>query len=238
MKIYEFEILKDKPALYHPGMDLVIISDVHLGLEGSMTSKGSYIPKFQLDEMEDEIEDMKQETGADRILVNGDLKNEFSISYAEKREVAEFVEHLQELFEEVILVRGNHDTGIEHVVEEKGLEMVDRHKEQGVLFVHGHEEIEEDFEVLVLGHEHPALALRDEVGVKEKVPCFLYGETENGKVIVMPPYSTISNGTEINQVPRDELLTPFLRENGVEGLKAVGISREAGVLEFPEVEKI
>jgi putative SbcD/Mre11-related phosphoesterase len=238
MKLLGFETVDSKPALYHPELALLVISDVHLGLEGSMTSKGSYVPQFQLDDMLEELKQIKEKTGADRILVNGDLKNQFSTSYTEKQEVEEFLEFLKEEFNEIILIKGNHDTFLDNTAEKHGLELRDHYSEDGYLFVHGHEEIEQEFDTVVIGHEHPALALRDEVGVTEKVDCFLYGEIEDGEIVVMPSYSKISNGSEVNRMPKNELLSPVLRENGVSNLKAVGISREAGVLEFPEVSKI
>jgi putative SbcD/Mre11-related phosphoesterase len=238
MNIFGFKTVDGKPALYHPEMDLIVISDLHLGLEGSMTSKGSYIPQFQLEDIKQELEEIVEKTGAERILVNGDLKNEFSTSYTEKQEVDEFLDFLKESFREVILVKGNHDTILDNTAEKHGLELREKYREDNVLFVHGHEEVDEEFDVLVIGHEHPSLALVDDVGVKEKVPCFLYGEIESGNLIVMPPYSKISNGSEVNNMPRSEFLSPVLRKNGVEELKAVGVSREAGLFEFPEISKI
>jgi metallophosphoesterase superfamily enzyme len=96
-----------------------------------------------------------------------------------------------------------------------------------------------EYETVVIGHEHPALALTDDVGVKEKVSCVLYGEMKNGKnIVVLPAYSKIANGSEVNNMPRQEFLCPVLRENGVSDLKATVLSREGGVFEFPEVSKI
>lgn len=242
MEILGFETIDSKPALYHPELDLIVLSDVHLGLEGSMTSKGSYIPRFQLDELLDELEEMKAETGADRILVNGDLKNQYSTSYTEKKEVEEFLEFLKKNFNEVILVEGNHDTILDNTAEKKNLELRENYLEKGILFVHGDKglgEFKTEFNTVVIGHEHPALALNDEVGVKEKVACFLYGKLKNDKqIIVLPAYSKISNGSEVNNMPRSELLSPILRENGIGNLKAVAVSREAGLFEFPELSKI
>jgi putative SbcD/Mre11-related phosphoesterase len=242
MQVFGFKVMEDKPALYHPEMDLVVISDIHLGLEGNMTSKGSYIPQFQLEEMKQELVEIKQSTGAERILVNGDMKNQFSTSYTEKQEVEEFITFLKEKFQEVILIKGNHDTFLENTAEKHGLEMKRYFVEGSVLFIHGHEkieEVEEEFSTVVIGHEHPALGLTDDVGVKEKVPCLLYGEVRDGlNLIVMPAYSKISNGSEVNNMPKNELLTPLLRESGVKDLKAIVISREAGRFKFPEISEI
>ncbi|AOV95287.1 hypothetical protein AQV86_05215 [Nanohaloarchaea archaeon SG9] len=246
MKVLNFETVSSIPALYHPGLDLIVISDLHLGLEGGMTSKGSYVPEFQLDELLEDLHEIRKRTEASRLLVNGDLKNEFKTSlYSEKAEIEEFIDETESLFDELILVEGNHDTFIESTVEEKGYELEKFFLEDGVLFTHGHIsleelEIEEEFDTVVIGHEHPALELKDEIGVKEKVNCFLYGKNTDGKgLIVMPAFSTISNGSGVNNMPSRELLSPVLRDFVEKSsLKALAVSREAGMFEFPELGKI
>lgn len=247
MKIQNFETVSSIPALYHRELELVVISDLHLGLEGGMSAKGSYIPQFQLDELLEDLEELRKRTEATRLLINGDLKNEFKTSlYSERTEIEEFIEKAENLFDEVILIKGNHDTFIESTVEDMGYELRDYFLEKEVLFTHGHislEELEiesEEYETVVIGHEHPALELKDEIGVKEKVNCFLYGESKQGKAfIVMPAFSTISNGSGVNNMPSRELLSPILRNKiNKDSMKAVAVSREAGLFEFPELGKI
>ncbi|MFB6175249.1 MAG: metallophosphoesterase [Candidatus Nanohalobium sp.] len=246
MNILEFETVGSLPAVYHEGLDLAVISDLHLGLEGGMTSKGSYVPKFQLDELLEDLREIRKRTRASRLLVNGDLKNEFKTSlYSERSEIEKFLDEAEDLFDELILIEGNHDTFIESTVEKKGYELEKFHLEDGVLFTHGHIsleklDVEEDFETVVIGHEHPALELEDDIGVKEKVNCFLYGRNSEGKaLIVMPAFSTISNGSGVNRMPSRELLSPILREfRDKSSMKALAVSREAGLFEFPEIGKI
>lgn len=240
MNICGFETVDSLPLLYHPELDLLVAADLHLGLEQSATSQGNYVPGFQLDRLKQDMEDARDETGADRVLLNGDLKNEFQTRYAERSEIEEFLEFLQGLFEDVIVVKGNHDTIVEETVEKTGLRLLDSYMEDDVLFVHGDTEVDEEFETVVIGHEHPALVLTDEIGVSEKVPCFLYGETSKGEnIVVLPAFSPIKKGTEINRTPQHELLSPVLRNRvDKDRLKAVGVSREAGVFKFPEIGKI
>ena len=212
-----------------------------------MTSKGSYVPQFQLSDMLDDLEKAKDLTGADNILLNGDLKNEFSRShFAEKKEVRELLEFLTDNFEEIYLIKGNHDTVLEDVLGEFSLEFEDYLVLDRVLFVHGHRSIEElegldedGFDTVVVGHEHPALSLVDDVGVKEKIDCFVYGEADRFNVVVLPAFAKVSSGTRINETPRSKLLCPLLRNSvDVSGLKALGVSREAGLFPFPEIGKI
>lgn len=245
MQIKEFKIVDTLPALYHEPSSTVVISDLHLGLEGSMTQKGSYIPPAQLEDTIEEIEKLQKETGADKLVINGDIKTEFSTSrYKEKEEINNFLETAADNFEDVVLIKGNHDTFLDSTLEEHGLRFLKYHVDSGILYTHGHISLEEldireDYSTIVIGHEHPALRLTDEIGVTEKIDCFLYGETEDGKdLIVLPAFSQISNGTDVNETPSSQLLSPIMR-NRVEksSMKAVGIDRSAGIFEFPEIGK-
>ena len=243
MEIFGFQTIEGYPAIYHPELNLVAVSDLHLGLEKSMTSKGSYVPQFQLEEVIDELRDIQEETYAEKILLNGDLKNEFNrSSYSEKQEVRDLLEALQDTYNDVIVVQGNHDNFIEETVEKQGLRLMERFETEEVLFTHGHREIEDigEFETVVIGHEHPSLSLEDEIGVVERVDCLLYGEADNGTgVIVLPAFSKISNGTRVNETPKSELLSPVLRNSiSFRSMKAVAISREAGNFSFPELREI
>lgn len=247
MKIKNFKTVSSIPALYHKDLELLVISDLHLGLEGGMSAKGSYVPQFQLDELLEDLEELRKRTEAKRLLINGDLKNEFKTSlYSEKKEIEEFIEKAESLFDELILIKGNHDTFIESTVEDLGYELRDYFLEREVLFTHGHislEELEvepEKYQTIVIGHEHPALELKDEIGVKEKVNCILYGKNKQDKYfIVMPAFSTISNGSGVNKMPSRELLSPILRNKiDKNSMKAIAVSREAGLFEFPEIGKV
>lgn len=246
MKILDFEIIDNLPALYCEKIDSAIITDLHLGLEGSLTSKGNYVPEEQLEEIKDNIVTIDKMTDADKLIINGDIKTEFSKNtYAERKEIEEFFNHVLKYFRKIIVVRGNHDTFIESVIDSERIKVKEHYLEEKILFVHGHEkideeEIEENYETIVIGHEHPALALRDDIGVKEKIDCFLFGDTKDGRhIMVMPAFSQVSQGTNINEIPKRELLSPILKEKvDVDKLEAIGISREAGIFPIPEIGKI
>lgn len=229
------------PALYHPETDMLVVGDLHLGLEAAATYEGNYIPQFQLEEVKEDVRKLKEEKDASKILINGDLKHEFKYNrFSEEKEIREFSDLLEELFEEVTVIRGNHDTFLEDVVAEFNIK--DSQMENGVLYTHGHSSVKPDkeYETLVIGHEHPALQLEDEIGVTEKIDCFLYGEMNNGKkIIVLPAFSKMAGGSAVNTMPQSELLSPILRnEVNIKGLKAVAVDKEAGVFEFPTLDQI
>lgn len=241
MEIFGFRTVDSLPALYHEESDLIAIGDLHLGLEAAVSYDGNYVPQFQLEEIKEDVKTLKQKTEASRILVNGDLKHEFKYNrFSEEKEIREFFELLDSLFDDVIVIKGNHDTFIEDFIGNGDLK--ENHLEGNVLFSHGHQSIkpEVEYQTLVIGHEHPALELEDEIGVTEKVDCFLYGEMKNGKnIVVMPAFSKMAGGSAVNIMPSKDLLSPVLRnEVNVGKLKAIAVDKEAGLFEFPEIEKI
>ena len=71
-----------------------LISDLHLGLEALMASGGVYLPKFQLDEMKDDIKEIIKKVNPKKMIINGDIKHEFSETTWEERE--EVRVHLRE----------------------------------------------------------------------------------------------------------------------------------------------
>lgn len=241
-----FEIVEPYPALYVPSIDAVVVADLHLGLESLMAKAGTYMPKFQLSEIEEDLDAIIEEVEPETLIVAGDIKHEFSeTSHGEREEVQELVGFLSDRVDEILLVKGNHDNYLHYAVEDAGnVELADRFLRDGILFVHGHELVEDletlDAEAVVMGHEHPALTLRDEIGVEEKLPCFLYGTMDDGRdLVVLPAFSKLAEGSQVNRVDVDDLLSPILkRKIDIGTMKAVGVDREAGLLEFPEVGKL
>jgi len=241
-----FETVNGYPAVYDPDLDALILADLHLGIEVAESYTGTLMPKFQLEEMLEEFAAMQEETGASRLVVDGDIKQSFSSgSGKEREEIERFLDKVSYMFEEVLLVEGNHDAALHYRVEDyTNVELADYFLRDGVLFLHGHERLDNlaelGAEMLVMGHEHPSLALKDEIGVTEKLPCFLYGEMKDGReLLVLPAFSHVASGTTVNEVLVNQLLSPILREDvDVDELQVVGVDREAGLFEFPRLGKL
>lgn len=261
----KFQVVGSYPALYIDSLDAVVISDLHLGLESLMAKAGTYMPKVQLEEVKEDLEAIVSEVEPEKLIVCGDIKHEFSsTTYGEREEVQDFIDFLSGLVEEILLVKGNHDNYLIYYVEDyDNVQLEDYYVLDDILFMHGHEIFEDletiDTNYVLIGHEHPSLALKDKVGVTEKIHCFLYGEmTETGfssddsrsstgevrsgrRLIVLPAFSGLAEGTPMNRVKnRDpDILSPVLKKKiDVKTMKAIGVDKEAGVFRFPEVGKI
>ena len=177
----------------------IIVADLHLGYEVAMAREGFYLPRV-FHEMVGSIEGLLRREKPKRLIIDGDLKHSFIPEWRERAELKAFFEEISPLVEEIVLVRGNHDVGIAWL-RELGVEVVDELELGGWKLVHGHKVVEG--ERFIIGHEHPAIRLRDEVGAVVKVPAFLIGE----KLIVLPAFSPWAYGNDVLR----EVVSPFLR---------------------------
>ncbi len=173
----------------------VVIADLHIGIELEYASKGIYIP-WQTKELIKKLEKIKKiEKNVKRLIINGDLKhNILKIDQKEIRHVLDFVNKAEELFEDVVIVKGNHDGKIQKIL--IGRKVVPYFVEEETLIMHGHKKIPEEIDVdrIVIGHVHPIL----KTGMKsEKV--FLRGFLDGKEVIVLPAFGDLCGGRDVKE---------------------------------------
>lgn len=199
-------------AAYIESLSLLAVSDLQLGQEEELRSHGHLVLDKELSGMKRRLGRLLRQTGATRLLFNGDIKHEFSrINQQEWSQILDLFDFFKEKAE-VILVRGNHDNMLFPIAQKRGFELVDYHVEGGFLFCHGHEVPPEDVlagaEVVIIGHEHPAVRFDDGVRA-ETAKCFLVGPWRGKQLVVLPSFSEMTVGTDIVTSPG---LGPFLGE--------------------------
>jgi hypothetical protein len=237
------EIINNLPAIYIKSIDAVVLADMHLGYEDLAAEGGVFIPKTQFKEEARMMKKILEKTKAKKIIIDGDVKNEFSPkTFHEFKEVEQMLKLLKENFERVILIKGNHDNYIYYATSKIGAELYDELLISDYFFVHGHKSLalkQLKARIIVIGHEHPVIGLYDEVGGKEVVKCFLVGKSRFGqKILVLPAFSTLSYGTEMNAVTRDELLSPLLKEVDLNEFNVFGVDEEVGILKLGKIKDI
>ncbi|ASJ08764.1 metallophosphoesterase [Thermococcus siculi] len=203
----------------------LVIADLHLGYEVSMAREGFYLPRV-FHEVVASLKTLLERERPKRLVIDGDLKHSFVPEWREREELKAFVEAVSPLVGEIVLVRGNHDVGTLWL-RELGVEMVDELELHGWKIVHGHKLAEG--ERFIIGHEHPAIRLRDEVGALVKVPIFLVDE----RLVVLPAFSPWAYG---NDVLRD-IVSPFLRAYDVSRARVL-VTLEDELLDFGELGKL
>jgi hypothetical protein len=191
-------------ALWLKKSRTLIIGDIHIGYEEALNKQGILVPRSQFKETEKEIKELL-ELKPETIVINGDLKHEFKeISEQEWRETLAIIDLMSS--SQVVLVKGNHDNILEPIAKKRGLKIVDKYETDGSCIAHGDRIIETSMKTLIIGHEHAAISLQEGMKI-EKYKCFLLGKYKTKKLIVMPSFLPIIEGTDLR---RDDLLSPYL----------------------------
>jgi putative SbcD/Mre11-related phosphoesterase len=239
------EIVENFPAIFVEPIDTLVIADLHLGFERELASRGIFFPHFQYQDIKESISSIVNKISPRQVIINGDLKHKFGErTTQELNEVVDLLAYLTQSTEKVIVIRGNHDNFVRGLFAKypKSEFIEEAYREGDFTFTHGHEippgMDSLQSQVTVIAHEHPAIALRDDVGAKVKLRALLIGTTRSNKdLIVLPAFSPISLGAEVNLVTSDEqILSPFLKSHvPLMSMKPYGIDPKSGIFSFPKL---
>ncbi|MBT3836197.1 metallophosphoesterase [Candidatus Woesearchaeota archaeon] len=196
-------------SLFLEESSVLIINDLHIGYEGELKRKGILVPRFQLKQILEKMDQILEVAKPKKVLINGDLKHQFGgISRDEWKEVLQFLDYLLERVEEVIIVQGNHDPIIKPIADKRNVKVVPELELKEGLVVHGDQLVDTKKEVIIIGHEHPAISIKEGSKV-EKYKCFLKGKWKKHTLIVVPSFNPLVEGTDILQ---GRMLSPFLKK--------------------------
>ena len=233
----DFDIVDGLPVLHVKSLDAVACSDLHLGYEGVMADRGAFLPKVNLKRIKKMLKEAIDRTSASRVIIDGDIKNEFDKVHLEEfnefRELVDFMEGAVGV-KAITLVKGNHDNFVDRVRPGLGIEIFQSEALiNGILFFHGEGMYRaRKFRALVMGHVHPAIAVYNGLGVKEKIHCFLYGRTSSGaEAVVLPAMNYFAEGVSVNFEDISEMAPVFRSRIDVLGMRALAIG-EGETLDF------
>ncbi len=196
---------------------ILVFADFHIGYEEALNKQGILVPRFQfkdvikrLGKIFFELKKIKIE----KIIINGDIKHEFGkISEQEWRETLKLLDFLAKFCDEIILVKGNHDTILGPIAKKKNISVVDYYFAGDVLITHGHkipnQNIIKKAKTIVIGHEHPAISLREDIRT-EKFKCFLKGKYKRKNLVIIPSFCLATEGTD---VLKEKTISPFLDQD-------------------------
>jgi putative SbcD/Mre11-related phosphoesterase len=167
-------VLAPWPALLADiGERVLIVADLHIGLEYELSKAGVNIP-FQTERIQGELLALCKEYKPDRLVIAGDVKHGVPItSFQEKRELPTLFEVLLTEVPRIDVTRGNHDGNIQDLATKnveihsgKGIILGDDYK---IAIFHGHawpkpKALEAD--LLIAGHNHPTVLLRTPLGIR------------------------------------------------------------------------
>jgi putative SbcD/Mre11-related phosphoesterase len=167
-------VLSIRPLYPHPALLLeekrtgikrtyLVISDLHIGLEGELNLRGViFDSKYSLNTMLEELRGLIKSNQLDGVILLGDVKSTIrSISKQEWNQVPEFFRILSG-HASIYVVPGNHDTNVRFLVPQninimsvKGMVL------EGTLLVHGHtmpSSARASIKRIIMGHIHPVFS--------------------------------------------------------------------------------
>ena len=225
--------LHNAPAILHK--KALIIGDTHFGMEDKLRERGIFDEQFSLRIFE-RIRLLLKETKAEKLIILGDVKERITVL---DQRTADILAKLS-LLVELIIVRGNHDGGIEGC----GARIV---PSSGFVFgklglVHGHGWPSEQCmqaDYLVSAHQHPQLSIVDRSGKRHSEPVWIVAEPDAGKIkehykkfnkkiklVLMPAFNPLVGASF---VPSDEHLGP-ITSNNLFKINAASVFRLDGTL--------
>ncbi len=195
-------------CVWYRSENTVIIADIHLGYESSLADEGITVPRVHKKKILNRLSTILDRYSPKNLIIAGDLKHEFSKNRDQEfREIFEIIDYIQERTH-LSIVRGNHDNFLRTITESAGVPLYEEKIDLGEIRVtHGHRMVDNE-KILLMGHEHPSLKIRDEIGATFKLPCFLYHPTG---VIVLPAFSPLAYG-------RDMIRAHKFISNALEGI--------------------
>lgn len=194
---------------------VLAVADLHLGIESDLARHGLHFRSRSRDRLERLVACIK-DADPDLLLILGDLKHGVPFtSRQEFREIPEILERLRSLVP-VRIVPGNHDTGIERFFESGEILPKEGALVDGTGYVHGHMYPDPSLagRLIIAGHHHPLVSLRDEVGCAMRSPVYLFapvdeqclgfppGDREPTRILFMPAFNELS-GYDLVRTVRD-----------------------------------
>lgn len=224
---------------------ILAAGDLHLGYGESLDIRGVLVAKKLFEEIIDDFKKVFKAIGKiDRIVLLGDIKHNFSgILKQEWNDMLKLFDFLLKYSEEIIVVKGNHDSYIKNIAEKRNIRVKDYYIDGKYCFMHGNKDYgkksgiyDKKIKYWIIGHAHPAIKLSDSVK-SEKYKCFLTGKYKNKNVIIVPSFSEHSRGSD----PREnkfKLAWKFSLNNFNVRIANGELNEELKVLNFGKLKDI
>ncbi len=211
----------------------VIVADFHLGYGTVLKEDGMSIPTFQMENILDRLANIKNRYEPDSFIVLGDFKHNFGRSKSQEfNEILDIVDYLMEDCS-LIMIKGNHDNYLQNYANIKGVPFYEKNMLlEDMSLTHGHLKIRWEG-LQIMGHEHPAIEIKDEVGSKLRLPCFLYHPKR--EIVVLPAFDPLSEGR--NVIESDSFFSKNLEGIKPDNFQIYAIS-EQGILDFHKVQEV
>lgn len=221
------KFIVDYPALFISDKKILVIADLHLGLEHELYESGIVISP-QSEKFQKILGNLIKMTKTKTLIILGDIKHEVpGISYREEKEILKLFNYLIEKVQ-VICCKGNHDTYLREILPKEVKVYSSRGFKLGKYgFFHGHAWPSKKLmccDYLFMGHAHPAIEFKDKLGYRsieqvwvrgklnEKLVKKKYKIKKTGKLqtTILPTFNRLLGGVAVNITTDKELIGPLL----------------------------
>jgi uncharacterized protein len=214
------EFIGDGPALVVRGKNrYLIVADLHFGIEADLALHGFHFRSRTRPRL-DRLLKIVDRVDPDGLVLLGDIKHSIpSITRQEYYELPRILETLRDRVP-LLVFPGNHDAGIERYLMPAEIRPKEGAILDGVGYLHGHMYPSPALagHLLIIGHHHPLLSLRDEVGCALQVPAYVRAGVDNGalgmadgketstptRVLLMPAFNEIA-GYDVLQIIKNPI---------------------------------
>jgi len=214
MKSLDVQPILNEPILFIDSEKILIIADLHIGIESELREYGLNAPS-QTSKMTEHLILLFKKYRPRDIVLLGDIKHNIpSSTIQERKDVKKLLENIQS-YGTIHIIPGNHDGNIKKISPE-GIII---HTSDGIVienigFAHGHRWPGDKImkcKQLIIGHTHPNIMLTDRLGYKTFEPCWLKGKfikqkmkekytyTTDAKILVMPAFNPLCGGIAVNR---------------------------------------
>ncbi len=188
--------------------DFLVIADLHMGYEKTLEDRGYNIPSMRKDFVK-RIKNLQKTTNSSKLIILGDIKHNVPVATRnEKYELPNFFREISKFFDEIIVIKGNHDGNIEKMVHEDKVKILPEYIQKDFTFIHGHRYPSEkamQSKTIIMGHTHPTYKLKDKSGVNHNYACWTIGKINSKKldrykkiqckkVIIVPAFNQLTTG--------------------------------------------
>ena len=211
------DLLPDR-ALLLPETRTLIVADVHWGKAAAFRAQGVPVPHGTTRTGLDRLSVVLAQTGAERLLVLGDL---IHARAGMQPDVIEALERWRNARRElaITLVRGNHDYRAGDPPASLNITCVDAPLHVGPFALYHHQTNDPSGYVLA-GHVHPVVQLRGRGRQRVTLPCFAFGESGG----LLPAFGEFTGGAIIQQC--DYSRTFVIADDSVLPLEPSFVSQE------------
>ncbi len=204
---------------------LLLLADTHVGYEVELRRVKGVNVMSQTRRLVEKVLELVDMHNVTSVVVLGDVKHELPVPRESAEEVRAFLSTVARRVP-MLLIPGNHDSLLQEIA--SGINGVEVAPTRGVLIdrfllVHGHvKPAKQDLEkadVVIMGHTHPAVVIRDEIGYAVKEPALLkmrtsrsrmcralYGEPckrrARLKIVVLPASHPLITGVDVREIPQ------------------------------------